>query len=86
MMIQQTIQIERPPSKDAPQDFVFQNYQKYGLLILLAGLLYFRLVLRKRKNDRVCPRCDFRNQPHISNCTNCGAPLMDTGHHKSMRS
>jgi len=76
-MVQQSIQIERPPSAGAQQDFVFQNYQKYGLLILLAGILYFRLTLRRRRNDRTCPRCGHRNQPHISNCAKCSAPLMD---------
>jgi tRNA(Ile2) C34 agmatinyltransferase TiaS len=78
-MIQQTVQLEPPPGAGARQEFVFHNYQKYGLLILLAGLLYLRLVLRKRRNERTCPRCGHRNQSQLSNCAKCSSPLMDLG-------
>ena len=75
-MIQQVIQIDPPPIPS--EKFVFQNYQKAGLLILIAAILYLRLSFRKRKNDKICPNCEARNPFHRSNCTKCHAPLLDT--------
>jgi len=75
-MLQHTVQIEQPPKTNAPEKFVFQDYQKAGLLVLVAGILYLRLALRKRKKDKICSHCNFRNPPHRSNCTKCSAPLM----------
>jgi ribosomal protein L40E len=73
----QAIQLaDPPPSVDAGQGFVFRNYQKYGLLIFIAGLLYLRLARRKRGNDKVCPRCGRAGRPQASNCAGCGAPLL----------
>jgi hypothetical protein len=77
-MFQQSIQVEPPISANTPEKFVFQNYQKAGLVILLAAILYLRLTLRKSKKDRICPHCNRRNPPHRSNCTSCSAPLMNT--------
>gem|GEM_PF-418971 len=77
-MLQQNIQVEPSIGANAHGKFVFQNYQKAGLLILLAAILYLRLTLRKRKKDRICPHCNRRNPPHRSNCTSCSAPLMET--------
>ncbi|MDR2696913.1 MAG: zinc finger Ran-binding domain-containing protein [Holophagales bacterium] len=77
-MLQQNIQAEPPIGVNAPEKFVFQNYQKAGLLILLMAILYLRLTLRKSKKDRICPHCNRRNPPHRSNCTACSAPLMQT--------
>jgi hypothetical protein len=78
-MAQHTIQLEPPPSAGARQEFAFGNFQKYGLLILLAGILYYRLLQRRHKNAKACPRCNHRNQPGLSNCAKCSAPLMDMG-------
>ena len=76
-MIQQTVQIE-PPLPARPANLVFQNYQKTGLIIFVAALLYLRLSLRRRKSNRVCPQCNSRNPHHRSNCIQCSAPLMVT--------
>jgi ribosomal protein L40E len=35
-----------------------------------------RLVLRRRKKDRICSQCNHRNPHHRANCGNCSAPLM----------
>jgi ribosomal protein L40E len=76
-MLQET-SLEAPTPAPAPQkDYVFQNYHKAGLIILLAAILYFRLTLRKRKKDKICPHCEYRNPHHRSNCTKCSAPLLD---------
>ncbi|MCL1908820.1 MAG: hypothetical protein FWG12_05575 [Holophagaceae bacterium] len=74
-MFQQIVQIE-PPSPP-PERLVFQNYQKAGLLILVAAILYLRLSLRKRRNDKICPHCEARNPYHMSNCAKCFAPLLN---------
>jgi ribosomal protein L40E len=74
----QEISLEGQAPAPSPQDgFVFHNYHKAGLLILVAAVLYLRLTLRKRKNDKICPHCEYRNPYHRSNCTKCGAPLLD---------
>jgi len=82
-MLQQSIQIEPASTANKSDTFVFQNYQKAGLLILVAAILYLRLNLRKRKNDKICPHCNYRNPFHRSNCTKCSAPLMNTSFTKS---
>ncbi|MDR1842138.1 MAG: hypothetical protein LBQ86_09510 [Holophagales bacterium] len=77
-MLQHTIQIdqtEQPAKTNVPEKFMFQDYQKAGLLVLVAGILYLRLMLRKRKNDRICSQCNHRNPYHQSNCAKCSAPL-----------
>jgi len=76
-MLQETTQIPPPPVSPREKEFVFQNYHKAGLLILVAGILYFRLTMRKRKNDKICPHCEYRNPYHRSNCTKCSAPLLN---------
>jgi ribosomal protein L40E len=35
--------------------------------------------MKKRSNDRICPHCSHRNQPHQSNCAKCSSPLLDLG-------
>jgi len=78
-MLQHTVQIdqtEQPARASAPERFMFQDYQKAGLLVLVAGILYLRLMLRKRKKDKICSRCNYRNPYHQSNCAKCSAPLM----------
>ena len=48
---------------------------KIILVLLALGLLYLRLLRRRRAADRVCPRCGRRSPGHLSRCRNCSAPL-----------
>ena len=41
---------------------------KIILVLVALGLLYLRLLRRRRVADRVCPRC-------LAHCRNCSAPL-----------
>ena len=76
-MLQETSLEAQTPAPTPQKEYVFQNYHKAGLLILVAAILYFRLTLRKRKNDRICPHCEYRNPYHRSYCTKCSAPLLN---------
>jgi ribosomal protein L40E len=56
--------------------FVLQNYQREGLLIIVLGILYLRLILRRRKKERICSRCNHSNPSDRTNCASCSAPLL----------
>lgn len=75
----QTVELtETPAKKDevkSPTGFVLGSTQKTFLLVLVGGLLFLRLWKRKRRKDKVCSHCGFRNPPHRSNCTKCSSPL-----------
>jgi ribosomal protein S27AE len=79
-MLQQIALTDQPAKPAGQPKFFFQNYQKAGLLVLVAGILYIRLALRKRKKDKICPHCSHRNPYHRSNCTKCSAPLFMAKH------
>ncbi|MBI4912419.1 MAG: hypothetical protein HY823_06755 [Acidobacteria bacterium] len=68
-----TIQGEAAPVPAGP--FVLKQSTKVGLVVLLLGLLWLRLMLRRRSRDRICSHCGLRNPPHRSHCTKCSAPL-----------
>jgi len=79
-MRQPTIELQSQAPKEtvkSPTGFVLGGTQKMLLLVLLGGLLYFRLYQRRRKKDRICSHCGERNPPHRQNCSNCSAPLME---------
>lgn len=73
----QTIQIAEAPQTPKPHNagFAFTGLQKGILLVLILGLLYLRLTLRRRKRDTICSHCGTRNPHHLANCRNCSAPL-----------
>jgi ribosomal protein L40E len=75
--LQYTEQLEQPPKEGVQSKIIFQDYQKAVLLIIVAGLLYLRLTLRRRKNDKICPNCEARNLYHTTNCSKCSTPLID---------
>jgi hypothetical protein len=59
----------------SPTGIVLTTPQKTLGLMLLLGLLYWRLWRRKRSRDRICSHCGHRNPRHRTNCTNCSAPM-----------
>ncbi|WP_005033511.1 hypothetical protein [Holophaga foetida] len=73
----QTVQItESPqPTPASPSGFAFSGLQKGILLVIILGVLYLRLALRRRKRDLVCPHCGKRNPHHLTHCRSCSAPL-----------
>jgi len=75
----QTVQITETPSPQTPAagqgGFAFSNLQKGILLVIILGVLYLRLTLRRRKRELVCSHCGKRNPHHLTNCLNCSAPL-----------
>lgn len=78
--VQQTIELEGQPPKEkiqSPTGFVLGSTQKAFLLVLVGGLLFMRLWMRKRKQDKICPHCNFRNPSYRTNCTHCSAPLFE---------
>ncbi len=82
---QPSIELQSQPAKEtvkSPTGIVLGGTQKMLLLVLLGFLLYFRLHMRRRKKDRVCPHCETRNPAHRRNCSNCSAPLMDLRPHR----
>lgn len=48
---------------------------KVIVVLLALGLLYLRLLRRKREADRVCPACGKRNPRHLTHCRSCSALL-----------
>ena len=72
---QPTISMEKqePPAPAGP--YVMKQSTKVGLIVLVMGLLWLRLMLRRRSKDRLCSHCGHRNPRHISHCSKCSAPL-----------
>ncbi len=66
---------DKPEKVESLTGFVFSPAQKVLLLVLVGGLLWLRLFLRRRKKDKICPHCNHRNPSHQTNCANCSAPL-----------
>lgn len=76
-MQQTALSLEKParaPEEGAP---MLRGSVKMGLLVLLLGLLWLRLSLRRRSRDKLCSHCGRRNPPHRSHCSNCSAPLFE---------
>lgn len=73
----QTVQVTESAQPKSPitTGFVLTGLQKGILLVVILGLLYLRLTLRRRKRESVCPHCGTRNPSHLANCRNCSAPL-----------
>jgi len=73
----QTVQITeaQPPKGSSLTGFTLSTLQKGGLLVLILGLFYLRLILRRRKRELICPHCGHRNPQHMGNCGKCSAPL-----------
>jgi len=73
----QTVQLsESQPARPASAAaFSLTVLQKSILLVLILGLLYVRLLRRRRLGDRLCPHCNTRNPRHLAHCRHCGAPL-----------
>lgn len=76
-MRQPAFSLQEQPAKPAPPRpwYVLTGSQKMLLLVVLGGLLYLRLMRRKKARQRICAHCGFRNPSHRSNCTKCSAPL-----------
>jgi len=70
---EQPAQPEKPTS---PTGFTLQSWQKGGLLVILLGILYVRILRRKKSHTVACSHCGKKNPPHLSNCQKCAAPLM----------
>ena len=77
-MTQQTLSLEKqePPPPAGP--YVIKFSTKVILVVLLLGVLWVRLSLRRRSRDKVCSHCGHRNPPHRSHCSKCSAPLFTT--------
>ena len=76
----QTVELSEQPTPAKTEvksltGIVLTGPQKTIGLMLLLGLLYWRLWRRKRSKDRICPHCGHRNPSHRTNCTECSAPL-----------
>ena len=67
--------LEKPAQPPPEGPLMLRGSVKMGLLVLLLGLLWLRLSLRRRSRDKVCSHCGRRNPPHRSHCSNCSAPL-----------
>ncbi len=77
---QPAVSLQEQPAKPekpwSPTGLVLQTWQKGLLLVILLGVLYLRLVRRKRARVQVCSHCGQRNPAHLSNCLKCAAPLL----------
>ncbi len=51
------------------------SWQKAGVLTLLLGLIWVRMLRRRKAALKVCPHCEHKNPHHLTNCTKCQAPL-----------
>ncbi len=47
----------------------------YLLLIVVLGLVYLRMLRRRRPGDKVCPQCGRPNPAHREYCRVCSARL-----------
>lgn len=65
-----------PPKPASTTGFALQSWQKGGLLVILLGILYIRMLRRKRSHTLICSHCGKKNPVHLSNCQKCAAPLM----------
>lgn len=74
-MTQQTLSLEKQETPPPAGPYVMKFSTKVFLVVLLLGVLWVRLSLRRRSRDKVCSHCGHRNPPHRSNCTKCSAPL-----------
>ncbi|MFN8012156.1 MAG: zinc finger protein [Holophagaceae bacterium] len=74
---QPSVSLQEEPAKpvSSPTGVVFTGPQKAGLLLLVLGMLYYRLWKRKRAHDHICSHCGKRNPSHRVNCEQCSAPL-----------
>jgi hypothetical protein len=74
-MTQQTLSLQKQETPPPAGSYVMKFSTKVFLVVLLLGVLWLRLTLRRRSRDKVCSHCGHRNPPHRSNCTKCSAPL-----------
>ncbi len=74
-MRQPTLSMEGQEPAAPTGSYVLKQSTKVGLIVLLLGMLWARLMLRRRSQDRICSHCGHRNPRHISNCSKCSAPL-----------
>ena len=51
------------------------SWQKAGVLTLLLGLIWIRMLRRRKAAHKECPHCGHKNAQHLTNCTKCQAPL-----------
>ncbi|HJV88902.1 MAG TPA: hypothetical protein VJ623_01245 [Holophagaceae bacterium] len=51
------------------------SWQKAGVLTLLLGLIWVRMLRRRKAAHKVCPHCGHKNAQHLTNCIKCQAPL-----------
>ena len=65
-----------PPKPASPTGFLLQPWQKGGLLVILLGILYVRMLRRKKVHTLTCSHCGKKNPPHLANCQKCAAPLL----------
>ena len=79
--IQPAVSLQQTPTPEAkptsPTGFFLQSWQKGGLLVLLLGILYLRILRQKKARILVCSHCGKKNPPHLAHCQNCAAPLLD---------
>jgi predicted amidophosphoribosyltransferase len=74
-MTQPTFNLEKqePPLPAGP--YVLKFSTKVSLVVVLLGILWLRLTLRRRSKDRICSHCGQRNPRHQGHCRKCSAPL-----------
>jgi len=77
---QPAVSLQEQPAKPekpwSPTGIVLQGWQKGLLLVIVLGILYLRLLRRKKARVQVCSHCGQKNPPHLSNCQKCAAPLI----------
>jgi hypothetical protein len=74
-MRQPAVQLEGQPAPAPRPWYVITGSQKFGILVLLGGLLYLRLRRRQKSRLRICSHCGQKNPHHLAHCTKCSAPL-----------
>jgi hypothetical protein len=74
---QPSVSLEGSPSSAPAKKSVIAltSLQKAGVLTLLLGLIWVRMLRRRKAAHKECPHCGHKNAPHLTNCTKCQAPL-----------
>ena len=65
-----------PASASAKKPLIaITSWQKAGVLTLLLGLIWVRMLRRRKAAHKICAHCGHKNPQHLTNCTKCQAPL-----------
>ena len=76
MRLQPSISLEGSPSPAPKKSMLaITSLQKAGVLTLLLGLIWIRMLRRRKAAHKICPHCGHKNPQHLTNCTKCQAPL-----------